>query len=292
MLKTGRRAANSGRVSRMPAPWLRSGSTHLLSVLVLALLLLPGPASAQTGWYLMTDGEDGGVRYVREVLIVDGKIKELPRRSDGTWVVYDVNRGEIAFVDPAREVYAQATPAAHCRSLADNADELADVQQPSTSGGRQAASNSPPVTVRDRRNSKTRLQDFEEALYDVRVDGRRYSRVWITTDRRLLGELGGLAGLATYVDMTHEFDSCSRESLGPGEGLTSSTMQVYVESSLAYLDLMRTGWPLNTAWSLDGREVTEVVTIAREWAVQPSDLEPPDSYRELSLAEFLGIGGR
>lgn len=299
MPRTGRRAANSGHASEMKAPGPGSGTTHLLSVFVLAVLLLSGPAAAQTGWYLMTDGEDSGVRYVREVLIADGKIKELPRGHEGTWVVYDVNRGEIAFVDPAREAYAQATPAAHCRALADQAEGLEDIvqlwssgQPASTSSGQQAASSSPPVTVRDRGSSKTRLQDFEEALYEIRVDNQRYQMIWLTADARLLGELGGMEGLAIYVDMAHEFGSCSRELLGAAADVNTGTMRAYVESTPAYLDLMRKGWPLSTVWSLDGREVTEIVTIVSEWEVRSSDLEPPDSYRKLSLAEFLGIGGQ
>ena len=283
----------------MRASDLRSGTTHHLSVLVLALLFLPVPASAQTGWYLMTDGEDAGVRYVQEVLIADGKIKELARHREGTWTVYDVNRGEIAFVDPGRRVYAQASPAAHCRSLAERADELKDLdrlspsdQAGSASSGQQAAGNLPAVTVRDWGSSKTRLQDFEEALYEVRLDGKRYQRISLTTDARLLGELGGTEGLAAYVDMVHELDSCSRELLGTPAAGTTGAMRVHAESAPAYLDLMRKGWPLNTVWSLDGRETTEIVTIASEWDVEPTDLEPPDGYRELTLAEFLGIGAR
>ena len=49
---------------------------------------------------------------------------------------------------------------------------------------------------------------------------------------------------------------------------------------------------MNAVWSLDGREVTEIVTIASEWSVRPSDLEPPEDYRKISLSEFLGIGAR
>ena len=94
---------------------VRSGPLHGALILSLVIFLLPETASGETGWYLMTDGEDSGLRYVRETLIANGKIKQLPRHAEDTWIVHDVDRGEITFVDPLSEVYVRATPAALCR---------------------------------------------------------------------------------------------------------------------------------------------------------------------------------
>lgn len=278
--------------------WTTAAIAALGAALAAVTLLPPAAAQTGTGWYLMSDGEAGDAKYIREVLIAAGKIKELPRYPTATWVVYDVNDREITIVDPARRVYARATPAEHCRSLADAGDALQAAlgRLPSDAAGPGAtvpsAGTTPPeVSIRER-TPRTRLQDFEEVLYEIRADGRWFERVWLTTDERLLNALGGLDGLAAYVDMRHEFETCSRRLLRSAADPAADAARIAVESSPAYLEVMRKGWPLSMAWNEADGQVTEAVNIAAEWRVPASDLEPPGTYRRLSLAQYFDLRER
>lgn len=265
---------------------MRSSTVAIVALLGL-LAAMPLPAAAQTGWYLMSDGEDGEVKYVREILLAAGTVKELPRHPTAPWVVYDLEQREITVVDPGRRVYARASAAEHCRSLAQAQTALEGWASAGPDSGSATTVAAPTVTVRERRATRTRVQDFEEMLYEIRADDRWFERVWLSTDGRLLDALGGAAGLAAYIDMKDEFDSCSSAMLRDAVDATADWARILVESSPVYLEVMRKGWPLSASWNLGDRQVTEEVTIAAEWKVAAADLEPPDSYRHLALAELF-----
>jgi hypothetical protein len=268
--------------------------------LLLLLAIGLGSASAahaQSGWYLMTDIESGEGTSVREVLISGGKIKSLPQADDDLWTLIDLNSGEITFVDPAQGVFARATPADHCAALEESGDELRtlvpyrfkdDESLPAEARDTGSAEEASSRDIRIREiATNSEFGGFESVRYDVRLGRDKVEEVYLTTDARLLREVGGLEGVAAYVDLIHELNQCSRAVLGEQAGPLPPAGRTRLEEMPEYLETLEKGWPVKTVWLDEPSRRDETVTIASEWDVEPADLEPPAGYRAVSITQLL-----
>ena len=263
-------------------------------------LSLAAPAQAQSGWYLMTDIESGESVAVRETLISGGKVKTLPRDDAEPWLLIDLNTREIVLVDPVQGVFARATPADHCAALEESRDELRalvpylfrdDESLPAADaeGTRQASAGA--IRVREVATT-TEFAGFEAVRYDIRLGSTKVEEVYLTTDARLLRELGGLEGVAAYVDLARELNRCVQETLGEQVLLPSPAARTSLENMPEYVETLKKGWSVKTSWQGEPSRRDETVTIASEWDVRPADLEPPASYRVVSIAQMLLARGQ
>jgi hypothetical protein len=265
---------------------------------LLSLVICLGFASqvyAQSGWYLMTDIESGGSTTVREMLISGGKVKNLPRDEEEPWILVDLNTQEIVFVDPAQRIYARATPAAHCAALSEESAALRDLipyryrddeSLPPAETTDTGPAGTEAIRIREV-GTTTQVGEFEVVRHDISLGRNKVEEIYLTTDARLLGQLGGTEGVAAYVALVHELNRCVREVLGEQALLLSPTGRTSLENRPEYLEMLKKGWPVKTSWLGEPSRRDETVTISSEWNVRPADLDPPASYRQVSITELL-----
>jgi hypothetical protein len=287
---------------RTPGNWPSSlaSTMRFAGCLVVSLSIclgLASPLNAQSAWYLMTDIESGESTTVREVLISGGKVKTLPRDEQEPWLLVDIDSREIVLVDPEQRVYAQATPAAHCAALAESGKTWSDLVPPrfrddevlGSAAGNDAeplVSTSEAIRIREV-GTAGQVGEFETVRYDISLGRSKVEEIYLTTDARLLGQLGGLEGVAAYVTVVQELGHCLREVLGEQPSLLSSAGRASLEDRPEYLEILKKGWPVKSSWLGEPTRRDETVTIASEWNVRPTDLDPPASYREVSITDML-----
>ncbi len=281
-------------------PNSQARAAHFAGCLVVSLSIclgLAAPVNAQSGWYLMTDITSGESTTVREVLISGGKVKTLPRDEQEPWLLVDIASQEIVFVDPGRRVYARATPAAHCAALTESEMTWRDLIPPRLRDDaalgsaveinlEQQGSSSEVIRIREVGPAR-QVGEFEAVRYDISLGRSKVEEIYLTTDARLLRQLGGLEGIAAYVTVVQELGRCVREVLGEQTALLSPAGRASLDDRPEYLEMLKKGWPVKTSWRGEPSHSDETVMIASEWDVRPTDLDPPSSFRQVSITEVL-----
>jgi hypothetical protein len=104
----------------------------------------------------------------------------------------------------------------------------------------------------------------------VFADGRLYEELWITTDKKLMAEAGGLDKIA-------RFEQCANQAMG----------QAAVEAHPDYIAAVASGWLLKSVSHQDGESEALIdVRSIESKKIPESELAIPGDYRRVPLQQM------
>jgi hypothetical protein len=255
------------------------GGKSMKKILLGTLLILLCPAFATAGVVLTDISGD-------KTYISDGRLKY--ESKEGQTQIFLTQKEEIILIDNERQVYARGTVDDFCRlgkdlmesAMAGMSPQEREMMKQFMAGSQSAPKAEPAVSV-SRQGSGGKIAGLDTEKYRVNVDGEPYAELWLSKDRALMQELGGLQKLLA---LAAEMGACM-------EAGTGMSISVDPENTPEYQALYREGYPLKVV-SLQGTapEVDEEVAQVEEKSLSDEEFQAPAGYRSLSFSDFIGGG--
>ncbi len=246
--------------------------------IVWSILLIPFlPALALAGVVLTDISGD-------RTYISDGRMKFVSQ--DGQSQVFLPEKGEIILIDDNRRIYARGTVNDFCRTGKDLMDSVMAGMSPEERemmrqfmGASQGAPSPRPAVSIASQGSGGKIAGLETTKYRVDVDGAPYAELWLSSDRVLERELGGLQKLLA---LTAEMSACMEDAMG-------MNLSANPENTPEYQALYKEGYPLKVVSLQAGGANIDEEIVKVETKSMPSDaFSVPAQYRSVPFAEFVG----
>ena len=243
---------------------MKSCIYEIFFVAVACLSFITNPAAAGV---VMTY-KDGATAYLQ-----DGKGSHVEGTS--FWSVLDGKKGEVTFVDSTAKSYASGPPEKICQSFG----KLREVMMASIPPAQRSMvfgdGKPPKVTVKSLGGGGL-IAGLPTNKYEVLKNGEKYSQVYISTDKKLLGAAG--ANWVTLLRLVAAFEGCM--SMDPSNPETTEPYQKLLEKGIVLKDI-----------SSDA-SVSEVTKIEIK-KIDDSKFQVPKGYKKRSFDEMLAgmMGG-
>jgi hypothetical protein len=237
-----------------------------------AILLFSWIAPGFCG-YVITEAD--GTRS----LVSNGKIKSLPGDMDDETVIMDLKKGEMILLSNTEKTATKTTIDEFCAMMEQvgqaMAQAMAQFQEQSGAGGQfpvPGADQKPPEVRVEKTGSGGSIAGYDTQKYTVYADGQLYEELWITTEKKLIDEVGGLDKIA-------RFEQCANQVMAAESS---------VESDPAYLSVATSGWVLKSVSHED--DVAEALVDVR--SIEPKDIPDsefaiPDDYELVPFEEMF-----
>ncbi len=222
--------------------------------------------------YLITDAD--GAR----AMVSNGKIKSVAGDTDDETVIMDLKKGEIIMLDDSKKTATRTSIDDFCAMMDQVGSAMAQAMEQfrEQSGGSGQFEipglDSGPGDVRvEKSGPGGAIAGYDTQKFRVFADGELYEELWITTDKKLIAEAGGLDKIA-------RFEKCANQAMG----------QASVESHPDYISLITSGWLLKSVSHEDGVPETMVdVRSIESRKISDSEFAIPGDYRQVGFEEML-----
>lgn len=243
----------------------RSGKLAIIAAVFIALL---GSAAPGLCGLLITE-TDGAKSFVS-----DGRIKTVTEDPEDRPMILDMNKGTIAVLNDAEKTAAKGSLDEFCDMFEaiSNAMQESMAQVAEQGAAAMPGFASEPIDVRvEKVGSGGTIADFQTVKYKVFANGELYEEAWITTDKKLIRELGDMEKLS-------RFEACASKMMGP----------YTVEGTSEYKQLSEAGWLLKSVSMEYGeREIIVDVKSIEEKNIPDSEFEVPSGYEIKPLNSLM-----
>lgn len=230
-----------------------------------AFLYMVLPADA--GWIMLEQNGD-------KTLISNGRLKGA---SEGVSWIFNGPENEMVFIRDGQKIYWRGQADDYCAGSASMIEQMMKampedqrkLMEQMTPKGNQSQGHK--VTV-EKDGAGGTIAGFKTMKYQVKVDGKLFEEVWLTTDASVMKEYKPL------IPMIQKFHAC----------LGNPAMGFAPENSAEYQKLWETGFQLKSVKHEYGNPEAETDVVKMEKTDIPvREFEVPTGYQQCSFAAFM-----